>query len=178
MSDDIHDTSRIDGYLRARQKVALLNASWRPMLAGAIGASLIIAAVWVATPKFTIRDVVVDHVVQKDVSVDHVITHDVPIDIPRIVTPEERRFLNSPGYAGAPMHGRIVPSRSERALSFDDGSDYTPTLPGMAADAAPYVGLWGYCSPTAANKKIFHCFALRRDGAVVSIPQKPLGRPA
>jgi hypothetical protein len=45
MSDDIHDTSRIDGYLRARQKIALLNASWRPMLAGPIGASLIIAAV-------------------------------------------------------------------------------------------------------------------------------------
>ena len=39
------------------------------MLAGAIGASLIIAAVWVATPRFTIRDVVVDHVVQKDVNV-------------------------------------------------------------------------------------------------------------
>ena len=63
-------------------------------------------------------------------------------------------------------------------FSFDDGSDYTPTLPGMAADAAPYVGLWGYCSPTPANKKIFHCFALRRDGTVVSVPQKPLGRPA
>ena len=76
----------------------------------------------------------------------------------------------------SPMHGRIVPSRSERALSFDDGQDYTPTLPDMAADAAPYVGLFGYCSPTA-DKTIFHCFVLRRDGTVVSVPQKPIGRP-
>ena len=86
--------------------------------------------------------------------------------------------MNSPAYAAAPMHGRIVPSRSERALSFDDGSDYTPTLPGMAADATPYVGLLRYCAPTTTNKKIFRCFALRRDGTAVNVPQKPLGRPA
>ena len=34
--------------------------------------------------------------------------------------------VDSPAYAGAPMHGQLVPSQSERALSFDDGTDYTP----------------------------------------------------
>ena len=47
---------------------------------------------------------------------------------------------------------------------------------GMAADAAPYVGLWGYRAPTA-DKTIFHCFVLLRDGTVISVPQKPVGRP-
>ena len=85
--------------------------------------------------------------------------------------------VDSPPYAGAPMHGRIVSSRVEPALSFDDGTDYTPTLPGMAADSAPYVGRWGYCAATDAAKTIFHCFVLLRDGTVVSVPQKPVGRP-
>ena len=58
-----------------------------------------------------------------------------------------------------------------------DGTDYTPTLPGMSADAAPCVGRWGYCAATDAAKTIFHCFALLRDGTVVSAPQKPVGRP-
>ena len=56
-------------------------------------------------------------------------------------------------------------------------TDYTPTLPGMAADAVPLLGLWGYCAATDAAKTIFHCFALLRDGTVISIPQRPVGRP-
>lgn len=43
MNDEVHDTSRLDAYMRARRRVALLNASWKPMAAGAAGAALIIA---------------------------------------------------------------------------------------------------------------------------------------
>ena len=77
------------------------------------------------------------------------------------------------------MHGRIVPSRSERALSFDDGTEYTPTLPGMPGGGpARFVGLWGYCAPITGTDR-FRCFALMPDGRVVSVPQIPIkqGRP-
>ena len=73
------------------------------------------------------------------------------------------------------MHGQLSPRAVERAQSFDDATDYTPTLPGMAADAAPHVGRWGYCAPTDAAKTIFHCFVCCADGTVVSVPQKPVG---
>ena len=129
-------------------------------------------------PAVTMRDVTADHVVPRYVEVDHVVPRDVEIAIPQVVTvtPTEKNFIDSPAFAAAPMHGRIVPSRVERSLSFDDGTDYTPTLPGMAADAAPYVGRWGYCSPIGATDR-FHCFVLMPDGRVVSVPQRPLGRP-
>jgi hypothetical protein len=91
------------------------------------------------------------------------------------VTAAEREFVTSPGFANAPMRGRIVPSRSARALSFDDGQDYLPTDPAMFADAAPYVGFLGYCTPAEAH---YHCFVQLRDGTVVGVPQKPAqGRP-
>ena len=110
--------------------------------------------------------------------INNPVPHDIEIAIPRIVvvTDAEKRFIDSKAHADAPMHGRIIPPRRERALSFDDGSDYTPTLPGMSADAARFVGLWGYCSPIGATDR-FHCFALMPDGRVVSVPQRPLGRP-
>jgi len=93
------------------------------------------------------------------VTVDHVVPKDVEIDIPRIiaVTPAEKAFIDSKAYADAPMRGRIVPSRSKRALSFDDGQDYVPTTPDMAADAAPYVGDFGLCSRIAGDEEHFHC---------------------
>ena len=191
--DPVIDRSRVDSYLRSRHRVEVLNSAWKPALAGAAGATAIIGAVvvgvWVAGPRFAYREIVVPKVVMQDIEVPHIVmrdavvpnivTRDVLIDIPRIisVTPTEKRFIDSPAFAAAPMHGRIVSSRSERALSFDDGTDYTPTLPGMAADAVPLLGLWGYCSATDADKTIFHCFALLRDGTVISVPQKPVGRP-
>ena len=49
-------------------------------------------------------------------------------------------------------------------------------LPGMSADPAPYVGRWGYCAPISATEH-FHCFVLLRDGTVIGVPQRPLGRP-
>ena len=107
-------------------------------------------------PKFSVREVEVDHVIPRDVTVPNIITKDVEIAIPRIValTPTEKRFLDSREYQAAPMHGRIVSPRSERALSFDDGSDYTPTLPDMAADAAPLLGC-GDIVPQPATRRSF-----------------------
>jgi hypothetical protein len=67
--------------LAATRRTALLHASWRPALAGAAGAALVIAVVYVALPKFTVREVTVDHVnvVPKGGAVDHIITHDITV---------------------------------------------------------------------------------------------------
>jgi hypothetical protein len=80
-------------------------------------------------------------------------------------------------FSTAPMHGRIVPSRSERALSFDDGNDYTPVNPRMKADAAPFVGDLGMCTKIPGNEEHYRCDALH-NGVIVRVPQKPVGRPA
>jgi hypothetical protein len=142
--DEIHDRSRVDGYARNRQRVAFLSAVWRPMLAGAVGAALVIGAVAIAQPRFvyrdveiprvTMRDVTADHVIPRDVEVDHVVPHDVPVEIPRIIvapadrplTSDETRFASRPEYQDAPYHGRIVASRGGGALSFADGKDFFP----------------------------------------------------
>lgn len=88
MTDEIHDMSRLDAYMRARRRVAFLHAVWRPMLAGAAGAALVIGAIWVVLPKISVREVVVDHVVERDAPVDHVVQRDVPVDhvVPRDVS--------------------------------------------------------------------------------------------
>jgi hypothetical protein len=185
MSDEIHDTSRVDAWVLSRQRVAFLSAFWRPMLAGAAGAGLMIGAVAVALPKFTLREVVVPSVVMRsvevpvvnvvphDVEVDHVIQRPTVIEVPRIVmSPAERRLAESKTFADAPLHGRIVPSRNG-ALSFDDGTDYTPTLPGMASDSAPFVGDLGFCERIVGDEAHFHCRALH-EGQIVPVPQKQI----
>jgi hypothetical protein len=97
MTDDIHDTSRIDSFMASRRRAMFLHAVWRPMLAGAAGAAIIVATVWAASPRFHYNDVeiprvivhdldiTVDHVVPRDVPIDHVVPHDVPVDhyVPR-----------------------------------------------------------------------------------------------
>ena len=190
MTDDpgVHDFSRLDAHLASVRRTALLNASWRPALAGAVASLAVSAAIWVVLPKFSTREVVADHVILRDVTADHVvprdvevdkvIPHDVVIDIPRIAaTPAEKRFLESPEFADAPAEykGRIIPSRSPGVLSFAEGGDYVPTQPGMVADAAPYIGDFGACAPIPGNEKHFHCVALH-SGVVVPVRQKPLGR--
>jgi hypothetical protein len=55
MSDEIHDTSRVDAFMAARRRAMLLHSVWRPMLAGAAGATLVIAAVYVALPTFRMK---------------------------------------------------------------------------------------------------------------------------
>ena len=147
MSDEIHDFSRLDAFMAARRRAMVLHSAWRPMLAGAIGASLIIAAVWVATPKFTVREVVVDRVVPRDVPFENFVPHDKPFDnfvpVPHNVpgpvaanppspppdppkTPAERKFEGSSEYRDAPYHGRIIKSVDGKALSFADNTNLLP----------------------------------------------------
>jgi hypothetical protein len=90
VTDEIHDMSRVDAFMASRRRAMIFHSVWKPMLAGAVGAALIVATVWAAMPKFhyndieiprvTVRDVTVDHVVPRDVPVDHVVPHDVPVD--------------------------------------------------------------------------------------------------
>lgn len=80
MSDEIHDTSRVDAFMAARRRAMVLHSLWRPMLAGAAGAALVVAAVYVTLPKLSVREVVVDHVTPRDVPVDHVVPKDVSVD--------------------------------------------------------------------------------------------------
>ena len=151
--DEIHDTSRLDAFMRSRQRVALLNAVWRPMLAGALGAALMIAAVYVTLPKLSYREIEVPRVSYKDaevprivphdVTVDHVVPHDVPI--PRLVpaapeasaaaprTPEERRFEDGKDWQSSTIRGRIV--REEPPNGFvlaTDGEKPPSSPPGLA----------------------------------------------
>ena len=78
MSDDeIHDTSRVDAFMAARRRAMVLHAVWRPMLAGAAGAALVIAAVWVTLPKVSYREIEVPKVTMRDVTVPNIVTRDV-----------------------------------------------------------------------------------------------------
>jgi hypothetical protein len=133
MTDERHDFSRVDSYLQSRRRVAFLHAVWRPMLAGGAGAAIIIAAVAIAQPRFTTREVIVDHVVQKDVSVDRVIPHDVtinnliphdiPIEIPASSSRRRwqgrRRNGNSstPKAGAAPTSGGVSCGRTKMGSS-------------------------------------------------------------
>ena len=142
MSDEIPeiiDHSRVDAYAAARRRAMVLHAVWRPMLAGAVGAALVISAVWVTLPKISYREIMVPRVtytettvpniVQHDVTINNVIPHDVEIDIPRIVaatpaprSPEERSFVESEGWREAVIRGRILrPDKNGFVLLTDDG---------------------------------------------------------
>ena len=73
INDESEVTRLQDFYARQREleakaiaRAAVLHASWRPMLAGAVGRGPGHRCVWVALPKFNMREVVVDHVVQHD----------------------------------------------------------------------------------------------------------------
>jgi hypothetical protein len=116
MTEKIHDHSRVDAFMAARRRAMVLHALWRPLAAGAIGAALVIGAVWVTLPKIsyrevevprvTMRDVTVPNIVPHDVQVDHLVPHDVEIDIPRIATPlpgtpSERAFVGTEGWRDA-----------------------------------------------------------------------------
>ena len=134
----------------------------------------------IEVPQVTLKDTEVPRVILKDAVVPNIVLKDIPIEIPRIVitrTPQERDFVDSPAFANAPAEyrGRIISPRSPGVLSFAEGGDYVPTQPGMVADAAPYIGDFGACSPIPGTEH-FHCVALH-NGVVTSVPQKPAGRP-
>ena len=114
MSDDRHDFSRLDQYMRNRQRVAFMHSVWRPMLAGAAGAALVVAAVYVTLPRFSVREVVVPQVTMKpvdvpditlkpvEVPVDKIVPHEVVIDVPKIVTHDAPPPAKPPTPAPAP----------------------------------------------------------------------------
>jgi hypothetical protein len=135
MTDFRDDTSRLDAFLASRRRAAVLHAMWRPVLAGAVASLAVSAAIWVVLPRFEVREVVVDHVVQHEtplevpkitmrpVEVPEITTHPVDIPIPHFVspapetsaataprTPAERRFEDGDAW-GDPsvmVRGRIL----------------------------------------------------------------------
>jgi hypothetical protein len=205
MSEDpvIQDLSRVDAYAASRRRVAVFNASWKPALAGAAASLAVSAAIWAVLPKFSVREVVVDHVVQKDVTVDHitphdvvinnVIPHDVVVDIPRIITPSplargpaEESFTSTEDWRGADVRGRIereqaggfVLATEDRGEQLFRPARITPdgkVEPNTAVkdDVAGLIGDLAYCRPTPPG--IFLCVALHA-GKEVVIPQVPLGK--
>ncbi len=191
MNEEIHDTSRMDAFLATRRRTMLLHAAWRPMLAGAVGAALIIGAVWVATPKFvfhdidlprvTMRDVTVDHVIPKDVEVPHIIEKDVIMPVP--LTPEEKKFTDSPEYKAAIYHGRIIPTKDGRSITFEDGQSFSPahwdgtkavTDTDRAFDTDALVGDLAMCVQN--EHELWLCTAMH-NGHVVDVHAKPYTAP-
>jgi hypothetical protein len=200
MEDFRDDTSRLDAFLASRRRATMLHALWRPVLAGAVASLAVSVAIWAVLPRFDVREVVVDHVVQHDVSVDHVIPHDVPIDIPfpHVVpaapetsaaaprTPEERRFEAGKDWQdpSVVVRGRIlrqdgrgfVLATDEGEQSFYPakiGSDGRP-VPNLAVRSvvAPYLGDLCFCSRLPIGT--FHCVALH-NGVETAIAQVPIG---
>lgn len=192
MSDDeIHDTSRVDAFMTARRRAMVLHAVWRPMLAGAAGAALVIAAVWVTLPKIsyreievpkvTMRDVTVPNIVARDVTVDHVVPKDVEIYIPRIVTTPtptraEHEFISRPEFLTAQFKGRLV-ADPEGRIRFDSGDVFVPVKYDVASgrltqdfDAMyvtePYWGDWAFCNSIPASDHQFKCLAIDHDVVV------------
>lgn len=201
MIEEVHDRSRVDAYARSRQRVAFLSAAWRPMAAGAVGAALVIAAVWVTLPKIsyrdievprvTMRDVTVPNIVPRDVSVDHVSPKYVEIDIPRIVaaaprSPAEREFISRPEFETAQFKGRLV-ADPDGLIRFDDGAVFVPVKLDPATghltqdhDAAyvtaPYWGDLAFCNAIPASDHQFRCLAIHRDAVVdLATTYKPKG---
>lgn len=200
---ELHDFSRLDAHMAHARRTALLHASWRPALAGAAGAVLVIGAVYVTLPKVsyreivvpavTLRDVTVPNIVPHDVQVDHVVPKDVVIEIPKIVsadrplTVDKSRFASKPEYQDAPYHGRIVASRGHGALSFADGKDFFPAHrdaataqsvldPERAFVSEGLVGDLAMCRQDPPGGDLWICTALH-NGSETLIVHKP-GRPA
>lgn len=148
------------------------------------------------------HDVVVDHVVPHDVQVDHVVPREVEIEIPRVTaptppapvtsmapdaprTPVERRVEeNDPHWREAVVRGRILrvapPNGFVLATAKGEvpfyparlGQDGQPQYdPSMKDDVSGLLGLLGLCRKTSAG--LYACFAVKRDGTEVVIPEKP-----
>jgi hypothetical protein len=199
MSDEIHDHSRVDAFMAARRRAMLMHAAWRPMAAGAAGAALVIAAVYVTLPKFSFREVEIPRVSYKDaevprivphdVTVDHVVPHDMPIDIPiprAAAAPRSKEaFVASPEYRAAELSGRIAGSDGANGFLFEDGRRFTPARLGpdgkiettdkVFDDVSGLIGAPAYCEPQPSG--LFVCRAWREGSGVVDIPVRPVIRP-
>ena len=200
MTDDpgVHDFSRLDAHLASTRRTAFLHSVWRPLLAGAAGAALVIAAVYVTLPKFSVREVVADHVVVHDVPFTNHIPQDKPFDnyvphevqepvaaaaplVPR--TSEERTLEGSDAWKGADVRGRILrPDRNGFVLAGEAGEQsFYPAR--LGADGKPEAdegmkdvvsGLLNdlaFCRPSPSG--LYQCFALHAGRSVV-IPEIPV----
>jgi hypothetical protein len=190
----VHDDSEVtrlqDFYARQRElearaitRAAVLHAAWRPLLAGAVGAALVVAAVYVTLPKFSVREVTVDHIVPHDVEVPRIILKDVEVQGRHLApdmgprapyaakTPEENKFVDKSEYKNATYRGRIVKSRDGHELSFEDGMDFHPAHWDDAAGKMVYdtdavilsdefIGDLGMCVPQRGHGEMFDCVAM------------------
>ena len=204
MTEEIHDMSRVNSFMASRRQAMFFHSVWKPMLAGAVGAAImsaaVIGSVWVILPKISVREVTVDHVIQKDVPFDNHVPQDKPFDnyVPHAKpfdlpvptpgpqasaatpltpadapqTPAEKKFSDRPDFAKADIRGRIIHSVDGTALSFDTGKNWYPTDKTKVADAEPFIGDLAYCNEKPAGSGKFFCFA-SHDGKVISVPQKP-----
>jgi hypothetical protein len=140
---ETYDFSRVDAFAAARRRAMQAREMWKPALAGAAGAALVIGCVYVTLPKFTIRDVVVDHVVRKDapfdvpapvmkpvvvpeittkpVVVPDIITHPVDIPIPNPVNPR------SPATVAHETPPALAP-RTPAERRFEAGNDWNGAI--------------------------------------------------
>ena len=147
---EIIDHSRVDAYAATRRRAMVLHSVWRPMLAGAAGAALVVAAVYVTLPKFSVREVVADHVVLRDVPFENHIPQDKPFDnyVPRNApvaanpppppppdvetlkpaTPAEHKFISRPEFETAQYKGRLIADPGG-LIRFDNGSVFVPVKP-------------------------------------------------
>jgi hypothetical protein len=202
MTDEIHDFSRLDRWQAAKRRAMVAHEIWKPMAAGAAGAAVVVAAVYVTLPRFSTREVIVDHIVQKDVSVDHVVPrdvlinnpvpHDVPFDVPRAVSaapasPQERSFVASEGWKDSVIRGRILREEGRGFVMLTDqgerrfspatiGSDgrVKPSLT-MRDDVSNAIGLLAHCGKLPSG--VYDCVAMGSDGREFEIPQVPAGAP-
>ena len=205
MSDDeIHDTSRVDKFMAARRRSMLMHAMWKPALAGAAGAALVMGCVWIVLPKISYREIEVPRVTYSPVDVPqittrpikipvpNVIVHNVPIEIPRIVeptplarSPAEERFTSSEGWRDAVIRGRILrPDHNGFVLMTDSGEQsFYPAK--IGADGKPELDpstediVAPFIGDLARCNKLpvgtFACVALH-EGQEVFIQQTPIFR--
>jgi hypothetical protein len=193
LSDDpLIDRSLVDNYLRSRHRVEVLNAAWKPALAGAAGAAAIIGAVvvgvWLATPRFSYRDIEIPRIVTKDLETPRAaISPRAPSPSPEPRTPEERAFVGSPEWKGAVVRGRILrPERNGFALMTADGEQsFFPARIGPGGkvenDLSVVDEVDDLLGDLALCRKLpnatYRCAALTPGGGEVPIPVRPVGQP-
>jgi hypothetical protein len=195
MSNDIHDYSRVDRYMAARRRTMLLHAAWRPALAGAAGAAVLVlaafAGAYMAGP--TLRTHVVEipvlDVRHSEVTVPdvRVVPREVEIPVPRVVSREtprsEQEFVESPAYRDAGVKGRFA-GPDQNGFRLEGGETFYPSrfvngAPELAADLMDDVAALSrgdpiYCAPIAPAG-LYQCQAWHA-GRVVRIEAIPVGR--
>jgi hypothetical protein len=100
---EVHDFSRVDAFMRARRRSMLMHAAWRPMLAGAAGAALVMGCVWIVLPKVSYREVIVPAITMRDVEVPKVTTHPIDIPTPNIVARDVQIDIPVPSVTTHPI---------------------------------------------------------------------------